>query len=153
MILHPCDILNLVTNGKWRGAHFSRLKRFLVLVFLPQCVSVTWWHTELSGSIEAPWSWQQRPGLAFWHRRAMSGLPSLLRKPTAMMTHQSPSRAAAHTARIHFTYFKFAQTHIFYTISWAAMLNPLTYSTLINSPPVCHSFYHPQLCFFFLSPH
>lgn len=36
------------------------------------CRSVAWWPTELSVSIEAPWKWQQRPGLAFWHRRAIS---------------------------------------------------------------------------------
>lgn len=49
-------------------------------------LSVAWWPTELSGSIEAPWKWQQRPGLAFWHRRAISVAQFLRRKPTVTAT-------------------------------------------------------------------
>lgn len=62
-------------SNKWSGP-----------LSLFSCLSVAWWPTELSGSIEAPWKWQQRPGLAFWHQRAISVAQFLPRKPTVAVT-------------------------------------------------------------------
>lgn len=71
--------------------------------------------------------------------------------PEQAHSHGDAPLTAAHTAHTHFNLLYICTNTNFYTISWAAMLNPLTYSTRINSPPVCHSLSLclPQLWFFF----
>ncbi len=110
-----------------------------------QCDLVTHWAVRIDwGSLKL--AAETGPGILASACHVWSTIP-----PEKAHSHSDAplTKRGCSTRHMNTTYLLYicTKTHIkltFYTISWAAMLNPLTYSMCwINSPPVCHSFYLP----------